>query len=145
MGQNGDTALHIACYNGRLNVIDCLLSEGADVNIKNNDGNGPLDVCRGSSKEKVISLFNKPDPKQSEIIIITTFNDNNDQLIITFNSPSPIAPKPNAKSSTSANYNYILKFIYFYSFVCYYRSPYTCCYSSSNSTKTCYKEKYTIY
>jgi hypothetical protein len=31
--QNGDTPLHLACWNKQLEVISCLLEHGADVNI----------------------------------------------------------------------------------------------------------------
>ena len=70
--QDGNTALHIASSNGYLNVVDWLLSEGADINVKNNDGKTPLDVCQDLNKEEIISLFNKYNPKRGGIMINNT-------------------------------------------------------------------------
>jgi ankyrin repeat protein len=50
----GDTSLHYACKSGQSNipVIKLLLSYGADPNIKNNDGQKPIDLFRGIPEEK---------------------------------------------------------------------------------------------
>ena len=50
----GDTSLHYACKSGQSNmpVIKLLLSYGADPNIKNNDGQKPIDLFRGTPEEK---------------------------------------------------------------------------------------------
>ena len=61
--------MHIACREGHLNVISCLLSEGADVNVKNNDGKSPLDVCQDTSRDKIVSLFNKYNPKRGKVLL----------------------------------------------------------------------------
>ena len=61
--------MHIACYKGYLNVISCLLSEGAVINVKNNEGKTPLDVCQDTNKEEIVSLFNKYNPKRGEELL----------------------------------------------------------------------------
>ena len=35
-GDGGHTALHLAAFNGRLEVVKCLLSHGADTSIRDN-------------------------------------------------------------------------------------------------------------
>ena len=62
--QDGDTALHIACKKGRINVIKSLLSQGADTTVKNNVGNTPLDD--GQDKNEIVSLFSKCSPNRGE-------------------------------------------------------------------------------
>ena len=66
--QDGDTALHIACKEGHVNVIESLLSQGADMTIKNNDGNTPLDECQDTRNYEIISLFSKCNPNLGEIL-----------------------------------------------------------------------------
>ena len=60
--------LHIACHEGHLNVISCLLSEGADVTVKNNNGNTPLEKCPDTIRNEIVSLFSKYNSKQGKII-----------------------------------------------------------------------------
>ena len=41
-----ETPLHYASYNGHLNIVELLVSHGADVNITDyNDGNTPLHIA----------------------------------------------------------------------------------------------------
>ena len=61
--------MHIACCKGHLNVISCLLSEGADFTIKNNDGKTPLEKCPDTTKDKIVSLINKYNPKRGEVLL----------------------------------------------------------------------------
>ena len=66
--QDDNTALHIACKKGHINIIQSLLSHGADMTIKNNDSNTPLDECQATSKDKIASLVSKYNPKRGEIL-----------------------------------------------------------------------------
>jgi ankyrin repeat protein len=43
--RDGSTAMHIACMNGRLDILSLLLSVFADTNITNDDGKTPVAVC----------------------------------------------------------------------------------------------------
>ncbi|KRX03122.1 Ankyrin repeat-containing domain [Pseudocohnilembus persalinus] len=55
----GSTPLHIACFNGHVSCIDILLLNGADMNIKNNFGNLPLEEAYAPKQNKINDLFNK--------------------------------------------------------------------------------------
>ena len=45
---DGDTALHHACWRGSTQCVKELLAHGADTHMKNNDGDTPLDVAKDS-------------------------------------------------------------------------------------------------
>ena len=66
--QDGNTALHIACKGGHINIIQSLLSRGADMTIKNNEDKTPLDECQDTSKDEIVSLFSEYNPKRGEIL-----------------------------------------------------------------------------
>ena len=66
--QDGDTALHIACKKGHINVTESLLFHEADMAITNNEGNTPLDVYQGTSKDEIVSLFSMYNPKRGELL-----------------------------------------------------------------------------
>ena len=36
--------------------------------VKNNEGNTPLDVCKYTSNDKIVSLFSTYNPKRSELL-----------------------------------------------------------------------------
>jgi len=42
----GNTPLHLAAYNGFLDVVRLLLERGADVDARDNKGRAPLDIAR---------------------------------------------------------------------------------------------------
>lgn len=58
--------MHTASKLGDINIIQSLLSRGADVTIKNKEDNTPLEECSDQIKEEVVSLFTKYNPKRSE-------------------------------------------------------------------------------
>ena len=60
--------MHSACEEGYVNVIQSLLSQGADVTITNNEGNTPLDVCHDKKKNEVSRLFTEYNPKRGEVL-----------------------------------------------------------------------------
>ena len=49
----------LVAVEGHLNIISCLLSEGADVTLKNNNGKTPMEKCLDTFWNKIVSLFNK--------------------------------------------------------------------------------------
>eukprot|EP00013_Stygamoeba_regulata_P025336 CAMPEP_0177653890 /NCGR_PEP_ID=MMETSP0447-20121125/13992_1 /TAXON_ID=0 /ORGANISM="Stygamoeba regulata, Strain BSH-02190019" /LENGTH=405 /DNA_ID=CAMNT_0019157407 /DNA_START=54 /DNA_END=1271 /DNA_ORIENTATION=- len=51
---NGDTPLHDAARFGHLEVVRILLAAGADTNIRNADGQTPVDVAQYHSKDEVV-------------------------------------------------------------------------------------------
>lgn len=55
----GNTALHYACKEGNANTIECLLSQGADTTMNNDDGVSPLTLCR----KDIINVFAQYDPR----------------------------------------------------------------------------------
>jgi ankyrin repeat protein len=65
------TALHIACTNEDLALVELLLSNGANFKEIDKDGNTPIDLIKyivdTNIKEKMITLFN---------MVITTKNKN---------------------------------------------------------------------
>jgi ankyrin repeat protein len=58
----GDTALHVAAYNGHDSVVDHLCQHHANVNIKANDGWTPLHLaCMYGHENVVITLLEYAD------------------------------------------------------------------------------------
>ena len=60
--------MHIACKEGHINVIQSLLLQGADTTIKNNKCKTPLDECRDTNKDEIVSLFSKYNPKRGKVL-----------------------------------------------------------------------------
>ncbi len=56
----GNTALHCAAYNGRLAIATRLLEGGADLTLRNKDGDTALDKARSEGKSKVVGLLSQP-------------------------------------------------------------------------------------
>ena len=54
---NGDTALHRAAEAGHLEVVRVLLEFGADLSIKNNKGETPLDMARENKHSDVVEVL----------------------------------------------------------------------------------------
>lgn len=52
----GNTPLHVACAHGHLDIVDILLSAGADVNITNDSRQMP---AHEATSNQVLSLLNK--------------------------------------------------------------------------------------
>ena len=60
--------MHIACKEGRINIIQSLLCYGADMTIKNKEGSTPLDECQDTSKDEIVSLVSEYNPKRGETL-----------------------------------------------------------------------------
>ena len=53
----GDTALHWAAFRGKRAIVSTLLSNGARVDIQNDNGMDPEDVARKNGYSKIVSLL----------------------------------------------------------------------------------------
>ncbi|XP_020628757.1 uncharacterized protein LOC110065914 [Orbicella faveolata] len=64
---SGRTALHEACKSGRLQVVDCLLTHGCDVNVSDKRGWTPIygAICHGKTDVALKLLDNGADPRKS--------------------------------------------------------------------------------
>lgn len=57
--KNGCTGLYYACKYGLSNMIRILIFHGADMNIENDDGLKPIDICHDQSREILIDAMNR--------------------------------------------------------------------------------------
>jgi ankyrin repeat protein len=53
----GDTALHWAAFRGKRAIVSTLLSNGARVDIQNENGMDPGDVARKNGYPKIVTLL----------------------------------------------------------------------------------------
>ncbi len=56
-GENGCTPLHIAAWNGNLDIVRMLLDAGAKVNLRDDDGMTPLRRVSGEHASDIIALL----------------------------------------------------------------------------------------
>ena len=56
----GYTALHWAAFNGRLAIATRLLEGGADLTLRDKDGDTALDKARSQGKSEVVALLSQP-------------------------------------------------------------------------------------
>ncbi|XP_029383073.1 ankyrin repeat domain-containing protein 22 [Echeneis naucrates] len=55
----GNTALHYTCLRKSYHLVRLLLDRSADVNIKNNDGETPLDIATRLKFNKIVRMLQK--------------------------------------------------------------------------------------
>ena len=60
--------MHIACKEGNINVVQCLLSQGGDLTIKNIEDKTPLDEWCDTSKDEIVGLFSNYNPRRGEVL-----------------------------------------------------------------------------
>ena len=53
----GETPLHLAAFSGHIEVIDLLITHGADVRIKNKAGKTPLQKASKVGHEEIVNLL----------------------------------------------------------------------------------------
>jgi hypothetical protein len=53
----GQTPLHVAAFNDRLDVAKLLLANNADVNAKSNNGSTPLHLAAGKGNKEIVELL----------------------------------------------------------------------------------------
>ncbi|KAF7730305.1 hypothetical protein EC973_002549 [Apophysomyces ossiformis] len=56
-GAIGSTALHVACANGCVKIVDLLLRNGAKVNVKDKYGSRPMDVAAAKHHVEIVRLL----------------------------------------------------------------------------------------
>jgi ankyrin repeat protein len=56
--KDGNTPLHYACIYNRISCVRILLNYNADVNIKNNNGKTPYDICNDDMIKEMIETNN---------------------------------------------------------------------------------------
>ena len=60
----GNTALHFACLNGLIEIVRILHRAGADMQIKNNNQESPLDLAIDQKHEAIIDFFKSLQPNK---------------------------------------------------------------------------------
>lgn len=63
-GATGSTALHVACANGCVKIVDLLLRNNARVDVKDKYGSTPLDVAQAKHETDIIHLLKNASKKQ---------------------------------------------------------------------------------
>jgi hypothetical protein len=53
----GDSVLHLAAINGDLNIAHLLIQEGAELDLKNNDGETPLSIAQREKNVQMANIF----------------------------------------------------------------------------------------
>jgi len=66
IGKNNRTALITATHFNRADIVEYLLQHGANTSLKDKDGNTALDIARRNGNNKVIALFQQPNPSPLE-------------------------------------------------------------------------------
>ncbi|MFW4370795.1 MAG: ankyrin repeat domain-containing protein [Spiroplasma sp. hy2] len=57
--ERGLTALHYACENGHLIIVKLLLSNNANLNYQDDEGNDPLDLAEENNHKEIVNLLKK--------------------------------------------------------------------------------------
>jgi ankyrin repeat protein len=65
-GEKGETPLHGAAFTGRMEVVELLIENGADVNAKDEDGGTPLLYVTLSGHKETADLLRKHGGKTGE-------------------------------------------------------------------------------
>jgi len=66
LSETGESALHAACWNGKVDTVKLLLERGADPQIKKADGASPVTLASGQKHEDIVALINAAIEKKSQ-------------------------------------------------------------------------------
>ena len=70
--KDGTTPLHEGAYNGHKEVVELLITSGADVNAMKIDGMTPLDMATFGNHNEIIDLLRKHGGKTGEELKATS-------------------------------------------------------------------------
>eukprot|EP00118_Oscarella_pearsei_P019911 m.214261 g.214261 ORF g.214261 m.214261 type:complete len:859 (+) comp39807_c1_seq7:2007-4583(+) len=80
--KNGDSALHLAAYRGKLDAVRVLLDAGADVGLKNSEGRTPIEDAESNGHDQVAECLRMslsaryrqiPERRQVPVIPVASF------------------------------------------------------------------------
>lgn len=63
-GATGSTALHVACANGCIKIVDLLLRNNARVDVKDKYGSTPLDIAYAKNEMDIVKLLTSAQKRQ---------------------------------------------------------------------------------
>jgi len=66
LSETGESALHAACWNGKVDTVKLLLERGADPQIKKGDGASPVALASGQKHNDIVALLNAAIEKKSQ-------------------------------------------------------------------------------
>jgi len=66
LSETGESALHAACWNGKVDTVKLLLERGADPQIRKADGASPVTLASGQKHEDIVALLNAAIEKKSQ-------------------------------------------------------------------------------
>lgn len=66
LSEHGESALHAACWNGKVDTVKFLLERGADPQIKKADGASPVVLASGQKHDDIVALLNTAIEKKSQ-------------------------------------------------------------------------------
>ncbi len=95
---NGNTAIFWACRESKADILQLLLSAGADVNIGNKSGDLPLTISAGEGDSLIVNLLlqsasiliNKPDKKGWTALICASYHGHVDVAQLLLNAGADI-------------------------------------------------------
>jgi hypothetical protein len=93
IGHSGCTALHIAAYKGRSDVVECLINAGADPRIKDKQMNTAADVAE-SEKHHGIAAYLREQMTKFSAKAMSTDGEAGDWRLISKHEISCISEKP---------------------------------------------------
>ncbi|KAG4066268.1 hypothetical protein HA402_000492 [Bradysia odoriphaga] len=88
--EDGETSLHIACYYGRMKIVELLVINGGDISIKDNDGNTPLNITINEGHFDIFEMLKKmifeaKEKKRNETVPETEIDDPDKPARLTLN------------------------------------------------------------
>lgn len=79
-GATGSTALHVACANGCIKIVDLLIRNNARIDVKDKYGSTPLDVAQAKHETEIVKLLKaaREQQRQYKHRSVSYSNDNDE-------------------------------------------------------------------